>query len=286
MIRLTSNASRSLFTTTRIVGERPDGTTSTGTGFFFKYTVDEQTFVPVLITNKHVVKGTNKGLFFIHESYMDHEGQPQPSENSFGLRIQNFENCWIDHPDEEIDLSAMPLASLHQQAQAVGKEPFYMFLDESSIPTQAQHEDLTAMEDLTMVGYPIGIWDDVNNLPILRRGITASHPATNFRGKSLGIVDIAAFPGSSGSPIFILNEGSSFLTPTHHRIGVTRLIFLGVIFAGPQHSVDGSIKVVDIPTKQVPIASTMIPAHLGYYIKSAEIIKLKEHLFSMMNSNG
>ena len=28
-----------------------------------------------------------------------------------------------------------------------------------------------------MVGYPIGISDEVNNLPIFRKGYTASHPA-------------------------------------------------------------------------------------------------------------
>ncbi len=156
-----------------------------------------------------------------------------------------------------------------------------MSLDESIIPTQVQLESLSALEEIVMVGYPIGIWDEVNNFPVLRRGITASHAATNFKGKPIGVVDIAVFPGSSGSPLFILNEGA-YETPEGLTVG-SRLLFLGILYAGPQHRADGSIAIIDIPTKQSPIATTMIPAHLGYYIKSAELHKLKEHMFSVLN---
>ncbi len=278
MIGINSHSSRLLFTTTRIVATLSDGTQSVGTGFFFRYDVDEQRHVPVLITNKHVVKDAIKGTFFVHEALTDEDGQVKPSEISTGIEYHNFANAWFGHPDADIDLCAMPLGGLHEQVRAVGKQFFYLSLDESIIPTQEQLETLAAIEDVVMVGYPIGIWDSVNNFPILRRGITATHPATNFQGKSQGVVDIAAFPGSSGSPIFILNEGA-YTSPTGLSLG-TRLLFLGVLFAGPQHTVDGSIAIVDIPTKQVPITTTMIPAHLGFYIKSTEIMKLREFLFS------
>lgn len=58
-----------------------------------------------------------------------------------------------------------------------------------------------------MIGYPIGLWDDVNNLPLIRKGITSIHPAIDFRGRSIGVADLACFHGSSGSPILIANEG-------------------------------------------------------------------------------
>lgn len=32
------------------------------------------------------------------------------------------------------------------------------------------------MEDVVMIGYPIGLSDTYNHKPIIRRGITASHP--------------------------------------------------------------------------------------------------------------
>jgi len=131
-----------------------------------------------------------------------------------------------------------------------------------------------------MVGYPIGLWDDVNNFPVLRRGITASHPIVDFQGKSIGLADIASFPGSSGSPILVVNEGS-FTSQSGISIG-SRLIFLGVLYAGPQFTANGDIKIVEIPTAQTPISRTNIPTHLGYYVKAKELITLKEHILSML----
>lgn len=52
-----------------------------------------------------------------------------------------------------------------------------------------------------MVGYPDGIWDEFNNQPIVRRGITATHPKNDFNGKGEFLIDAVCFPGSSGSPV-------------------------------------------------------------------------------------
>jgi len=57
-----------------------------------------------------------------------------------------------------------------------------------------------------MVGYPIGLWDEKNNYPIFRKGITATHPANDYNGKSEFMIDAACFPGSSGSPVYIIDE--------------------------------------------------------------------------------
>lgn len=59
-----------------------------------------------------------------------------------------------------------------------------------------------------MLGYPIGLADARNNYPIFRKGYTAAHPAVDFNEDGIGLVDMACFPGSSGSPIYILNEGN------------------------------------------------------------------------------
>lgn len=43
------------------------------------------------------------------------------------------------------------------------KVVFYMAIDESIIPSKMQLESLSALEELVMVGYPIGLWDSRNN---------------------------------------------------------------------------------------------------------------------------
>ena len=124
-----------------------------------------------------------------------------------------------------------------------------------------------------MVGYPIGLWDSTNNLPILRRGITASHPGIHFQGKPQGLVDMACFPGSSGSPILIAKEG--VFSQGKGLVSGTTVTFLGILFAGPMHCADGTVEVVDIPTHSVAISRTTIPSHLGYYIKASALLELK-----------
>jgi hypothetical protein len=277
MMKLNMISSQLLFTTTRIVARRRDGTDSVGTAFFFHFDVDGQTHVPVLVTNKHVVAEATQGEFLVHEASADQQ-DPTPSSASFGISLQNFEHMWVGHPGE-IDLCAMPFEPLRQQALAQGKRVFYMPFDESLIPSQSTFESLSALEDIVMVGYPVGLWDSVNNLPIFRRGTTASHPAVDFGGKPLGLIDIASFPGSSGSPVLIVNEGS-YSTPQGFVVG-SRILLLGVLFAGPQFAADGTIEIVDIPTTTRPMTRTQIPIHLGYYIKASELLTLKRRLFEV-----
>ncbi|MGL5353385.1 MAG: serine protease, partial [Clostridium sp.] len=133
----------------------------------------------------------------------------------------------------------------------------------------------SAIEDVTMVGYPNGLWNEANNLPLFRRGITASHPGFDFNDTNIGVVDMACFPGSSGSPIFILNEnGYTDKTGTH--LGNSRLIFLGILFSGPTMSIDGTLIEKTIETKQNIIPRSFNMINLGYYIKAHE-------LFSFIN---
>jgi hypothetical protein len=279
MINLNSLGSKLLFTTIRIVTEQNDGTQSSGTAFFVHFRVSETIGIPVLITNKHVVENSWLGAFFVHLGVKDENGQLVPKFASQPITLSDFQNRWIHHPGN-VDLCAMPFEPLRQEALAQGQEIFYQPLTEDFFPTTEILTNLSALEDILMVGYPIGLWDDVNNFPVLRRGITASHPIVDFQGKSIGLADIASFPGSSGSPILIINEGS-FTSQDGFCIG-SRLIFLGVLYAGPQFTANGDIKIVEIPTAKTPISRTNIPTHLGYYVKAKELITLKEHILSML----
>ncbi|WP_293147524.1 MULTISPECIES: trypsin-like peptidase domain-containing protein [unclassified Microcoleus] len=279
MINLNSLASQLLFTTIRIVTKNNDGTQSSGTAFCVDFRVSEKR-VPVLITNNHVVENSRLGTFFVHLGVQDENGQLVPKFASQPITVSNFQNRWIPHPNNDVDLCAMPFEPLLQEALAQGEEIFYKPITEDDFPTTEILSNLSALEDILMVGYPIDLWDDVNNFPVLRRGITASHPSVDFQGKSIGLADIASFPGSSGSPILVVNEGS-FTSPSGICIG-SRLIFLGVLYAGPQFTANGDIKIVEIPTAQTPISRTNIPTHLGYYVKAKELITLKEHILSML----
>ena len=155
---------------------------------------------------------------------------------------------------------------------------FYIANDKSIIATRPKLETLSALEELVMVGYPIGLWDSKNNLPIFRRGYTASHPAIDFNENGIGVVDMACFPGSSGSPIYILNENGYSDKNGNTYLGAKRIILIGILYAGPQYNAQGELIVTTIPTKQKVQTATPIMTNLGYYIKANELQEFHEYI--------
>lgn len=125
-----------------------------------------------------------------------------------------------------------------------------------------------------MVGYPIGLEDEINNFPIFRKGYTATHPAIDFKGNKIGLVDMACFPGSSGSPIFILNENSYTDKKGTLHVGTSRIFLLGILYSGP--FLPESEKIEIEPKKTILSIMTKQMIHLGYYIKSSELFEFKE----------
>lgn len=251
-----------IFSTVRI-----EVNSNVGTGFFFSFQLDEHRRLPVIITNKHVVNDSEVVSFSLHEG-VNKNKKLLPSGKF--TRV-NYKTNWVNHPG--LDLCATLAQPLINQVESKhGKKVFYITLNENLVWDDKKLEGLSAVEDVLMIGYPIGLWDDENNLPLVRKGITSTHPAIDFKGKSVGVIDIACFHGSSGSPVLIVNEGM-YGTKKGTSIG-SRAILLGVLFSGPTYNTEGDIVIKDIPTvsKVVSINKTMI--NLGLYIKSKEILKL------------
>ena len=252
-----------LYSTLRL--EANDG--STGTGFFFNFAVDNNLYVPVIITNKHVVNNNQKETvkFFLHLKSND-----EPD----GKIAINFFTNWHFHPNK--DLCFCFVNPLFQQIKSqTQKEVFFIPITEDVIWDNKKLEELSAIEDVVMTGYPNGLWDQKNNLPLFRKGITASHPAIDFNESSIGVVDMACFPGSSGSPIFILNENSFTDKRGNFYVGGKRVILLGVLFQGPRLNTKGELIVEDVLTQQKISSLTPMMINLGYYIKANEILAFK-----------
>jgi len=260
-----------LLSTIRIETNVPGGV-STGTGFFFSFLYDEntKTSVPTIVTNKHVIKNAITGK--LRFSLQDSEGTPLKGEY-VDLIIDNFEKRWIMHPDNEVDLCILPIAYIHREIEKSKKNLYYTTLSMKDIPdTMEISNTLSRIEDVTIVGYPDGIWDSYNNMPIVRKGITATSLQLDFENKPRFLVEAAIYGGSSGSPVYIFNQGSYSLFNGGVAFG-DRLRLVGIIYAVAQHTVDGDIKIIDVPTNKMPKAITQIPNNLGVAIHSR---KLKE----------
>jgi hypothetical protein len=248
------------------------GGISTGTGFFFRFAETAETHIPAIVTNKHVIAGAGAGVIHMHA--IDESGMPKRA-NYTSVVLEDFATGWIHHPDPSIDLAALPVASLIQRMTGDARAPFFIALTKSLIPIQSDMEQFTAVEDILMIGYPNGIWDSFNNMPIFRRGITATHPRLDYCGRSEFIIDAACFPGSSGSPVVLFNEGT-YRDRTGGIVMGTRLKLLGVLYAGHEHAVEGDISNLAVSDKQV--ALSFIPNNLGVVIKAECLGALDEEI--------
>lgn len=262
------------YATVRIECITNDNYISTGSGFIFNFKDNEQqnTQIPVLITNKHVIRNTKEGKIIFSQKNAHGEAD---DKNHFSVSIKGFEKLWIMHPDEDVDLCAMPIGPLVHQAAELNQELFYVSLSTALIPNGEQLNSLSAMEEIVMVGYPNGLWDSVNNKPIFRKGVTATHPRLDYNGKKEFMIDASCIPGSSGSPVFLVNENGYSDRNGNMYLGAKRVMLLGILYAGPQLTTQGEIKVFDVPTAQRAFSVVNIPINLGLVIKSERILELE-----------
>ena len=266
-----------IHSTVRIECDLGGGAISTGTGYFYMFFEGEEKSVPCIVTNKHVVQGAIKGVINLTVAK---DGKPQLG-NFKSFTIDNFERKCIFHDDENIDLAIFPIAPLLNQAEEAEELFHYIPLAKPTIATDDLLSSLSSMEDIVMIGYPNGIWDSTHNLPIIRRGITATHPRLSYNGKPEFIIDAACFPGSSGSPVFLANIGS-FMDASGALCAGSRIALLGTLYAGPIKKATGEIEIIEVPTDTKAISKTDIMINLGYVIQASKLLEFEPKLRELL----
>jgi len=255
-------------TTVRIECDLANGASSSGTGFFFRFMDSAESHYPAIVTNKHVVNGALRGRF--HITPTTPAGDPDHARHR-RIEIEDFAQKWIDHPDPQIDLCIMPIAPLLSNTKGEA-DFFYLGLDKSLLLTAAELDELSAVEDVIMIGYPSGIWDATNNMPIVRKGITATHLNLRYEGRDEFLIDAACFPGSSGSPVFLYNAGGYTTRSGNMMLGSVRAKLLGVLYAGPTVTAEGVVRIVEIPTGAQAVSVSRIQINLGMVIRAERLL--------------
>ena len=256
-----------IFTTVRIETTLKNGGHSTGTGFIFSYEHDDKQFL-FIVSNKHVVKDAIEGRL---EFNLKKDGEPDLG-NKYTLTITDFENSWIGHPDTNIDVAITPFVPILDELKKVNVEIYYRAIPASIIPSEDKTKEIDAVEDIIFIGYPNGIYDKKNLLPIVRKGITATPANIDFEGQPTFVIDASIFPGSSGSPVFICNVGSYTKKGTNDLFAGTRLMFLGIVASVFIKQDINTLEVITIPAKDVPIVKTNQMIDLGVVFKSSCIV--------------
>lgn len=271
-----SPAEQLLYSTVRVETDYVKGH-GAGTAFLYSHTVGANTYA-FLVTNKHVVEDATRGRLFF--TMADGE-QPKVGESTT-VGFDDFGSRWFGHPDPEVDVAIMPIAPVFNEFQTANRAVFVKTLPSTLIPNTAALEKLDAIEQVVFVGYPNGMYDTVNLTPIVRVGVTATPVVLDYSGQKTFLIDASVFPGSSGSPVLILNTGS--YSPKEGGLVVGgRLLLLGVLSGVFTRREKGDVEIDEIPTAQGGVSFTDQMIDLGLVWK-AEVIQ--KTVLAFMEARG
>jgi len=249
----------------------------TATGFMVGFCqTEDNSYVPTLVTNRHVLD--NCPYISVVFTLSTPEHTPDIGK-TISATIDTSEA--IFHPDNNIDLAILPLTPTINALYDQGTPVHYAYLQLDLIPTAEDWQNFDAIENVIMAGFPKGMRDTVNNQPIARRGITATHPALDYQGEPKFLVDMPCFKGCSGSPVFILNEGTYYNKRTQKITLGSRVFLLGIQHAIPDIKDIGELEIR--PSSNASI-KPVVPLHLnlGFIIKSTALFDFEAILRSKL----
>lgn len=212
--------------TTPIFLSKGDKVVSQGTGFFYVQQELNNLQILYLVTNHHVLTGSspseNKPPVGDNIAFQFHYSETEPGKIKtirFPLFAKNGKPVWITSSSYPgADLAVIPLVtSLYQDCK----------INCISAEWAKGKLKVRPTTNVTLVGYPYGFYDKKNALPIWKTGSVASEPKIDFDGKPLFLIDVSAFPGMSGSPVFAISYGMYEMEEGGTTVGGIRR-FLGV----------------------------------------------------------
>ena len=258
---------------------------SFGSGFLLFRPVSDNKGQVYLITNKHVLPPpTGPDNITIRVNIKSAANQ---QVQNLPIPISNKEKQYLPtvrvHPNPGYDVAAV---NITEQIVRQGIEGVWLPYDLLVTDERLKDEHISIGDDIFLLGYPDGIFDQRNISPILRRGVLATVPdqgyAFNERlRRQFGLperidgflIDAGVFPGSSGSVVI--------LAPQPTTIGSTGATVVSSAKKIPY--------VLGVVSGSIPIADTALGSvqrlGLGVVYGAKTIREVVELFYSVPASN-
>lgn len=204
---------------TRLVAISKGNKIWSATAFFYKH--EEKIF---LVTNRHCVIKEDTGQYPDKIEIILHMNKNNLSEiKLFGIDLyKEGRRVWLEHSRNGIDIAIIPLEL------PVGEEYKNAIINTFSKEKFVTDDlRLDVGDELVAIGYPLGFYDDLNNLPIARNATIASPYSVHFKGNPLFLTDGKLQEGMSGSPV--ITKVSTVMKYTHGtKMGSANYFLVGV----------------------------------------------------------
>lgn len=228
------------------------------------YCEEEDSSRLFIITNRHVLLGKDKKnplktpflkftLNFLN--YTDNS----LLQKSFDFPCIEGENTYY-HPT--LDIVAVDISDFIKNEEKQAN----IYLHYRAFRAHNIGRNIYTTQPLVMAGYPKGLYDKINNLPIIRAGIASTSNEYDWNGNPEFLADIPSFGGSSGSPVFIISKEECSPMDNLMPISYSSINLLGLLKGGPLYPVKN---------KQ---GTFHIPMGLGRVIKAEKVKEFIESL--------
>ena len=255
---------------------------SVGTGVIIEHRWGDSSKGTFLVTNKHVVENTPYGILTFTASPEEHDPlYPEPDlRRHISTRMEGRAWNWVGHPSDDVDVTALSISHLLDGLWEEGETPYYQPLPTSVFPSTDAFDHMDSIEDLLFIGYPNGIYDKTNNLPVVRRGLAATPIHLDYEGKPVFLIDASVFPGSSGSPVFLYNSGV-WSDRGRAAVAGNRVYLLGIVASVFFRESDGTLTFKEVPSSLLPVVKAQEMIDLGVVYKVRTILETIEHLLRL-----
>ena len=211
------------YTLENLVDPKPE---KIATGFFYQNLSNGQRF---LITNKHVIVNENENYFPNVVRIKFHVNPKDLKQNrDYDIPLyQSAKKLWLQPKEGSADIVAIKI-DITELVQRHFIATF--FASNNLLPTDMR---LHVADDVFVMGYPLGIYDEIHNLPITRNGTISSAYPVYFNEKPYFLVDANLQEGASGSPVItkfkyirpVASGGSIFSGPSCYLLGIISSTF-------------------------------------------------------------
>ena len=215
-MKLEEVSTQLLYSVAPVFAQEENGVIFLGTGFVISIDQKDGSSIPLLITNRHLLDG--KEICYA-EMHVSKNGIPSDQTANVRFDKKVIEVSTLG----DLDLVALPFASALNELLDKNIKVFYKGIGMNLFPNEEVINSLAAIESVIFIGYPSNAYDNINKLPISRRGITATPIWNNYKGEETFLIDANVFPGSSGGPVIVYDR---MIHPTKDGFAFGGRIFL------------------------------------------------------------
>jgi len=236
--------------------KKTPGKISLGAGFLVRHPLAKESGLPrlVLITAAHVIEDFQGPTATMVLRRQNADGSYQKAPHEFQILDASQKPLWVHHSDEGVDVAAIYVNVPSDLRRSAISTPL---LGGDAV---LEKYEIHPGDELSCLGFPLGVQSPLGGFPILRSGKIASYPLVPAKTVKQFFYDFQIYEGNSGGPVYFI-QTNRFYAGTHH-MGETIHFVAGLVSAqalAKLHNNEPVYLAVVIPAQFILETTNLLP---------------------------